>query len=186
MCLLSVIHCWQQYLFNIMYELELSKGKKVIIDSDNYDAKQYKWYAVKCDTKYYAVRTINLPNKKTKKIYLHKQIMGDEGIVDFINGDTLDCRIENLRVTNRSNDAKNRFAYGTSKYLGVNFHKTKKKYKNKKGEEKIYESKGRWLAKIKIEGKYKHLGLFDTEIEAAKKYDESAKKYHKEFARLNF
>jgi len=168
-----------------MEELELSKGKKVIIDSDNYDVKQYKWYAMGCDKKYYAVRTINLPNKKTKKIYLHKQIMGFNGIVDFINGDTLDCRKENLRITNRSNDSKNRFSYGTSKYLGVNFHKTKKKYKNKKGEEKKYESNG-LVAKIKIGDKCKHLGFFKNEIDAAKKYDEAAKKHHKEYARLNF
>lgn len=163
--------------------IELSRGKIVKVDFEDID--ENKWYAVKCRKHYYAARTINLGNGKTKKIYLHKQIMGNYGIVDFINGDTLDCRKINLRITDRSGDGKNKKAHGKSRYLGVHFHTSKKKYKNKKGEEKVYESSG-WVAKIKIGDKYKHLGIFKNEIDAAKKYDEFAKKHHKEFARLNF
>ena len=167
-------------------KIELSRGLYVEIDNSYREALSYKWYAVKCNTKYYAVRTINLGGKKTMKVYLHKQIMGKgEGIIDFINGNTLDCRMDNLRFCSRSQDAKNRKGYGTSKYLGVNFHVSKSKYKNKKGVEKIYESSG-WLAKIKIKEKYKYLGRFKTEIEAAKAYDIAAKKHHKDFANLNF
>ena len=50
--------------------------------------------------------------------------------------------------------------------------------------EKRYEKM--WGAFIKIDGKSKYLGWFRNEIEAAKAYDEAAKKYHKEFANLNF
>jgi hypothetical protein len=167
-------------------KIELSRGLHAEIDNTCHEALSYKWYAVKCDTKFYAVRTINLGGKKTKKVYLHRYLMGDtDSIIDFINGDTLDCRMDNLRFCNRSEDAKNRNGYGTSKYLGVNFHVSKSKYKNKKGVEKIYKSSG-WLAKIKIKEKYKHIGRFKTEIEAAKAYDAEAKKHHKEFANLNF
>lgn len=168
-----------------MDKIELSRGKHAKIDPENTEAKQLKWYAVKCGNLYYAARNINLGNGKRKKIYLHKEIMGNEGIIDFINGDTLDCRKSNLRITNRSGDSKNKKAHGKSKYLGVSLHKSEKKYKNKKGEVKIYEYYG-WVAHIKIGDKYKHLGKFKNEIDAAKKYDEFAKKYHKEFARLNF
>jgi len=34
--------------------------------------------------------------------------------------------------------------------------------------------------------KFIYLGLFENMIDAAKAYDEAARKYHMEFARLNF
>jgi hypothetical protein len=44
----------------------------------------------------------------------------------------------------------------------------------------------KWQAAINVDRKSIHLGYFNDEIEAAKCYDEAAKKYHKEFACLNF
>jgi hypothetical protein len=45
---------------------------------------------------------------------------------------------------------------------------------------------GRWTVAIKKNRKKISLGSFDSEIDAAKAYDKAAKKYHGEFARLNF
>ena len=82
--------------------------------------------------------------------------------IDHININPLDNRIENLRVVNTSQNNRNRnkFKNCSSKYKGVFWNKLKSK----------------WHAQIKINGKTKHLGLFDNEEDAylayKKKYDE--------------
>jgi hypothetical protein len=58
----------------------------------------------------------------------------------------------------------------TSKYIGVSFDKDCK----------------RWRAAIRVRYKQRWLGSFKNEIDAARAYDEAARKYHKDFARLNF
>jgi hypothetical protein len=45
---------------------------------------------------------------------------------------------------------------------------------------------GKYESQITHQGKRIWLGWFDSEIDAARAYDAAAKKYHGEFARLNF
>lgn len=45
---------------------------------------------------------------------------------------------------------------------------------------------GKWRARIRCNGKHKHLGLFEAPEDAAKKYDQAAREIFGENARLNF
>jgi hypothetical protein len=93
-------------------------------------------------------------------------------LVDHRNTNGLDNRRSNLRLAtysqNNCNKAKRKNT--SSRYVGVCFNKQLK----------------RWGAYIKPQGKKIFLGYFDNEIDAAHAYDAAARKYHGEFARLNF
>jgi hypothetical protein len=96
--------------------------------------------------------------------------------VDHINHNGLDNRKANLRPVTQAQNCLNRpykiykKKISSSKYKGVTWHKRMKK----------------WTAQICYQGKHKSLGYFDDETDAAKAYDDAAKKHHKEFAVLNF
>jgi len=87
----------------------------------------------------------------------------NNNLIDHININSLDNRIENLRVVNHSQNCrnKNKRQNCSSKYIGVSWHKTNNK----------------WIAHIRINGKSKNLGYFDNEEEASecykKAYDEN-------------
>jgi hypothetical protein len=105
---------------------------------------------------------------------MHREIMNptDDRFVDHRNCDSLDNRRANLRFATRAENMRNRRKKKntTSQFVGVNFYKPSKK----------------WDSRITHQGKRIKLGRFVSEIDAAKAYDEAAKKYYGEFARLNF
>ena len=83
-----------------------------------------------------------------------------EFFLDHINGDRLDNRIENLRKATKKQNACNQKAA-----KGYYFSKRNKK----------------WRAAIRLNGKSKHLGLFDTEQQAREAYLRAKEKLHGEF-----
>jgi hypothetical protein len=90
---------------------------------------------------------------------------GHKLVVDHINNNKLDNRIENLQIiTQRENSFKTNNIY-TSKFKGV--HLKKDKYKDK-----IYTS---WVAQIQINGINNYLGSFKTEMEAHNAYQNALK-----------
>ena len=83
--------------------------------------------------------------------------------IDHINGVKADNRITNLRIVTNQENCRNVSMRGdnTSGVTGVYWHKNGQK----------------WCARIKIDGKYIHLGLFDTLEEAAAVRKAASEKY---------
>lgn len=161
-----------------MKRIKLSQGKYALIDDEDYGLiiSRGKWSAA-LQGKWYAV-SHKIVNGKRTDLKMHRLVMLVDGLgkhifIDHIDGNTLNNQKKNLRVCNASQNAMSRIAIGgASKYKGVSVNG------------------GYWLSRIGIKGKRINLGYFPKtkqgEIDAAKAYDEAAKKYHKEFAVLNF
>ena len=137
------------------------------IDYEDYDLVcAYKWYLsdalgyVKSDS------TEDRP-------YLHRLILGcpKNMHIDHIDFNPLNNKRSNLRICTNQQNAFHQHGVknSSSKYKGVSY----------------YKPSSMWRARIKIDGKAKHIGHFKTEEEAAVAYNEYAIKYHKDFCCLN-
>lgn len=118
----------------------LNNGQEVLIDPRDIWVLGHKWN----------VRLKNgVPYPSNNALgYLHRAILGvtDPDIfVDHRDGNTLDCRRNNLRRATRTINRRN-----SAKHKGYHFH----------------GPIGKWNAYISIGGKRKSLGYFATEEEA--------------------
>jgi hypothetical protein len=168
--------------------IPLSKGQFAQVDDEDYDyLMQWKWYATKGYSGYYAFRP-QLIEGHNKCISMHRFIMNpiEKQQTDHKNRNTLNNQRSNLRNCSHSQNQQNKKAKGVSKYLGVAWHVSKNKRFRKKTKDFVIYKSSRWIAHITTNGKQIHLGRFQNEIDAARAYDEVAKQYHGEFANLNF
>lgn len=166
-------------------ELTLFFMKKLIINSPKYGIKtvltdnkdfkkiiryKYSWRLQRDrdKNKFYVVTS----NKEKRKIYLHRFILlFPKEQIDHRNGNGLDNRRKNLRVATNGGNQRNCAIpnTNTSGYKGVSF----------------YKKRNTFNAYIHVKNKRINLGYFYSAKHAAKIYNEAAKKYFGEFARLN-
>jgi hypothetical protein len=150
--------------------IPVGKENHALIDDEDYElVKNYRWCECVKKGTTYAAACIN-----GKMVLLHRLILGvtDPKLeVDHINGIGLNNIRANLRVCTRQQNSFNRGSQKntSSKYVGVSFNKRTKS----------------WAAAIGFNRKVINLGRYKDEVEAAKAYNEAAKVYHGEFARLN-
>lgn len=159
-----------------MIEVPLTKGQIALIDDeDAARVLQFKWeYMLNARSKRgYAKRKVKR-NGKNHSVYLHRFLLNaPPGIqVDHINGNGLDNQKSNLRLA----------THGQNQFNSRKRVDSQNKYKG------IYHDnqRGTYVARLKAKGYDISLGGFKTAIEAARAYDELARAYHGEFARLNF
>ena len=155
--------------------IKLTQKKFAIVDQGDYeDLMKYKWHAHKEKTNFYAARK-GRASEPFNTLVMHRAIMNPpkDLCVDHINHNGLDNRRANLRLATSAQNNWNRSARkwrSSSKYKGVSWDKKEK----------------RWIVSIRCHGKIDFLGRFKNETEAARAYDNAAKKLHGEFAYLNF
>lgn len=144
--------------------IDLTNGGFALIDAIDYDLVcSHTYYCIDCRGVAYAARGHD-------RIMMHHDITGTKAKYDHINGDGLDNRRSNLRLCTHSQNMQNlpRRSDNTSGYKGV-----------------VRKGSG-WRARIQSAGKVYDGGTHNTPEEAARAYDELAKKHHGEFAWLNF
>ncbi|MFC4768723.1 HNH endonuclease [Effusibacillus consociatus] len=141
------------------------------IDTDDLDlvkTSSVNWYACFDNhTQSYYVRGYRFENGKIKHFQLHRLLMNPSKgqVVDHINHDTLDNRKANLRILTSAQNRQNlKGAYKSSKsgVQGVMWRK----------------DVGKWQARVKLNGKEKHLGYFDDLQEAKAVVAQAREKYY--------
>ena len=134
-------------------------GLKFLIDEDDYEkfVKDKSFHLSHCG--YVCGR----------KCKLHRLIMDAPNgmVVDHINGDPLDNRKCNLRICTQQQNSMNKVKSksNTTGFKGVHF----------------YKPTGKFVSRIKVDGKNLYLGCFEKAEDAYKAYCDACVKYHQEF-----
>lgn len=154
--LLNELFTYDKETGNLLWKIKPSGKVKVGDIAGTLKSHGYICVGINCN-RYRAHRLIFL---------MHKGYLPE--IIDHINGNKADNRIENLRAVTVAQNQYNRKtnADNTSGYKGVGWHKSNKK----------------WEARIRLEGKPIHLGYFDNVEEADAVVRAAREELHGDFA----
>jgi hypothetical protein len=156
-----------------MIKVPLSQGKVALIDDEDAPrVLQHKWTYTRVNQRRAYAQTKIRVGAKQRTLYMHRLILDAPAgeLVDHINGNGLDNRRENLRLATVAQNTRNsRQRRGSAAgYKGV----------RRRGD--------KWQARIAVNSKQIHLGVFSSKEEAAQAYDTAAREHFGEFAVLNF
>lgn len=145
-----------------------------IIDAEDLElVSGYHWYFLRASRgNAYAVANITKPDGRGALIYMHRLIAKTpEGKdTDHRDGNGLHNCKSNLRTATTAQNGYN---------SRVRINKRHSRFKG------VDKKNGKWRAQIRINGKKTHIGLFDTEEEAALAYDLVSFQYFGEYANNN-
>lgn len=143
-----------------------------MVDDEDYDdLKKYKWHE---DFHGYAVRATFIRGVRGG-VKMHRSVLvAQKGqIIDHADRNKMNNQKSNLRFCSFSQNNHNRdkIKGARNRYVGVHL---------------VTKRKDQWKVRICINGEYRQVGRFSSEIEAAKEYDRWARKTYGKFARVNF
>lgn len=143
--------------------LRLADGTAVLLDEEDFWRFWDKHLFV-------ANRYVCFRDADNRMRRLHREVMDvrDQRIVMHLDGNTRNCTRTNLHVQSRGVFGRARPGQGASKFKGVSPYR------------------GRWQATIRVDGKLRWLGSFDTAEDAARAYDDAVLEYRGRDGLLNF
>ncbi len=163
----SAFFIMKEILLNTTYKSSPDYKKYVaLVDDEDYEKLiKYNWSIKRAKNSEYARGKV-----EGKNVYMHKLITGF-ALTDHIDRNGLNNQKYNLREATRAENCRNckKYRNSSSKYKGVAYRPETSK----------------WRSYIRVNGKLIHGGQFKSEKEAGQRYNELARLYFGEFARLN-
>lgn len=149
------------------------KGEEIFVDDEDYEIlNKRKWHSHKSSSSGHhlsVVTTLIEKGKSPRTIYMHQYIFPWATIIDHIDGNPFNNQKSNLRLCSHLENSRNR-----------KIHRN-----NQSGYKGVYRVRDKWRAQIRLDKKLVNIGYFLNKEDAAKAYNECARKYFGEFARLN-